>query len=278
MLPKGDVMTNTLVRPPAVANQFYDGDPVRLNYELGKLIGPVKNPEPAFAVIAPHAGYIYSGRVAGKAYAKVIVPQNVVILGPNHTGMGAATAIMTSGVWAMPLGNVPVNSELATQILANSSLLVEDIEAHWHEHSLEVQVPFLQYRQPNLSIVPICLGHISYEACEEIGLAIAKAIKAYGQDVLIVASTDLTHYENQKQAEMKDSLVIDKILSMDPKGLYETVLSYGISMCGIMPTTATLVASIALGASQSELVAYATSGDITGDYSSVVGYASFLIK
>ncbi len=271
-------MNSKFVRQPAVANQFYVGDPIRLSYELDKLIGPVKSPEPAFAVISPHAGYIYSGRVAGKAYSRVVVPKTAVVLGPNHTGLGAAAAIMTEGIWAMPLGNVPINHELATAILDNSRFLMEDIQAHLHEHSLEVQVPFLQYRQPELEIVPICLSHITYDACEDIGQAIAAAIQAYGTDVLIVASTDMTHYEPQEQAEAKDRLAIEKVMSLDPKGLYDTVLSYGISMCGIMPTTVTLIASLALGAKEADLVAYATSGDVTGDYSSVVGYASFIVK
>ncbi len=271
-------MNGNLIRQPAVANQFYDGDPARLGYELGKLIGPVKGAQPALAIISPHAGYIYSGRVAGKAYSKVVVPKTAVVLGPNHTGLGAAAAIMTEGTWAMPLGNVPVNKELAATILNNSRFLMNDVQAHLHEHSLEVQIPFLQYRQPQLQIVPICLSHISYEACEDIGVSIANGIQSHGEDVLIVASTDMTHYEPQEQAEAKDRLAIERILGLDPKGLYKTVLSYGISMCGIMPTTVALIAALALGATEADLVAYATSGDVTGDYASVVGYASFVIK
>ncbi len=266
-----------MIRNPAVANQFYDGDPTRLHYELGKLIGPVKAPRPAIALVAPHAGYVYSGAVAGKAYAQVDVPETVVVLGPNHTGLGAQAALWTTGSWAMPLGTVPVDEELARLIIHGSQYITEDTRAHIYEHSLEVQVPFLQYRQPNLQIVPLCLGHLSYSTCRDIGMAIARAIRELKRPVLIVASTDMTHFEPQQEAETKDRLAIEKVLALDPQGLFETVRSYGITMCGVIPTTVTLVAATSLGATEARLVAYATSGDVSGDYSRVVGYASFII-
>ncbi len=273
-----EISGGNMIRNPSVANQFYEGDPTRLRYELGRLIGPVKSAEPAFALIAPHAGYIYSGAIAGRAYAAVRVPETVVIMGPNHTGLGAPAALWSKGAWEMPLGTVPVDEELSSLINKGSGYLTEDIQAHLYEHSLEVQIPFLQYRQPNLRIVPICLGHLPYPACHEIGMALAQAIKSLSRPVLIVASSDMTHYEPQYEAEAKDRLAIAQVLAMDPQGLFDTVRSHGITMCGIIPATVALVASSALGASDARLVAYGTSGDVTGDYNKVVGYASFVIS
>lgn len=267
-----------VVRRPAVANQFYPGDPHRLHYEVGRLMGDIKGEERAIGVVAPHAGYMYSGHVAGAVYARVHVPQRCIILGPNHTGFGADVAVMADGVWDMPLGAVPICSEVASQILTHCPLAENDAEAHIYEHSLEVQVPFLQYRQKDLEIVPICLSRLSYEDCEALGLAIGKVISKQPGDVLIVASTDMTHYEPQEQAEEKDRLAIERIMALDPKGLYSTVLGHRITMCGYIPTVVTLVAALTLGATGAELVKYATSGDITGDYRQVVGYSGIVIK
>ncbi len=267
----------SIIRKPAVANQFYDGDPRRLKTIVSQLIGPIKAVRPVKAVIAPHAGYVYSGSVAGAAYARVEVPETVVILGPNHTGLGSYAAVMAQGAWNMPLGEVPIANELALEIMSRSNYLEEDIQAHIFEHSLEVQVPFLQVRQPGLSIVPICLGPISYEACEDIGNAIAGAISSYERPVLMVASTDMTHYESHTQAEMKDKMAIEQILALNPRGLYDVVRGYSISMCGVIPTTTTLIAAKSLGATGADLVRYGTSGDVSGDYQQVVGYASIVV-
>ncbi|MEA3385095.1 MAG: AmmeMemoRadiSam system protein B [Thermodesulfobacteriota bacterium] len=267
-----------MIRQPAVADQFYDGNPTRLHYELGKLIGPAKEAKSAKAVVAPHAGYMYSGAVAGAAYAQVEVPETVIILGPSHTGVGSPAALMAKGTWSMPMGTVPISEDLATLMVELSDYLEDDASAHTYEHSLEVQIPFLQYRQPNLSIVPVCLKNLSFSVCKEIGSTIAEAVKQAGKPVLLVASTDMTHYESQEQAEAKDRLAIDKILALDPQGLLETVRGHNISMCGVIPTTVVLVASLALGASSVKLIRYATSGDVTGDYVQVVGYASFVIE
>jgi AmmeMemoRadiSam system protein B len=267
-----------MIRQPAVANQFYDGNPTRLHYELGKLIGPAKEARSAKAIVAPHAGYMYSGAVAGSAYAQVEIPETVIILGPSHTGVGSPAAVMAKGAWSMPMGTVPISEDLAALMIELSDYLEDDAPAHTYEHSLEVQIPFLQYRQPNLSIVPVCLKNLSFSVCKDIGSAIAEAVKQAGKPVLLVASTDMTHYESQEQAEAKDRLAIDKILALDPRGLLETVRGHNISMCGVIPTTVTLVACLALGASSVKLIRYATSGDVTGDYVQVVGYASFIIE
>jgi len=267
-----------LIRRPAVANQFYEGDPVRLRNELSRLIPTTAHARPAIAAVSPHAGYIYSGHVAGAVFSRIKVPEYVVIMGPNHTGYGSYAEIMTEGIWQMPLGDVPVASDLAVKILAQSSVLQEGYQSHLYEHSLEVQVPFLQYLQPALKIVPICLGPLDIDSCMEAGRAVASAVNAFGGPVLLVASTDMSHYVAAEIAKELDSLAIKKILSLDPAGLYKTVKENGISMCGYIPTTITMEASVQLGAAGAELVKYANSGDINGDYNRVVGYAGLVIR
>lgn len=267
-------------RMPAVANMFYPGDKGRLEEQLSTLLRPVPEPKRVLAAISPHAGYMYSGEVAGAVFSQIRVPEAVVILGPNHRGFGTTVAVNASGVWDMPLGPVPINSALAESILKVSTSGVkikDDSEAHEMEHSIEVQVPFLQSLQPGLSIVPIALSHLKYDACQEVGRALAEGIRNHGEEVLLVASTDMTHYESQESAKAKDQIAIDCILDLDPRGLYETVDRHQISMCGVIPTTIVLEAGKILGAGRAELVQYATSGDVTGDYAQVVGYAGFVV-
>lgn len=267
-------------RLPAVANMFYPGDQGELNEQLATFVKPIKEPKKVIAVVSPHAGYIYSGGVAGAVFSQIRIPDAVVILGPNHRGIGANVALSASGVWEMPLGPVSINKDLAESILKAPTSKVkikDDPEAHGMEHSIEVQVPFLQFLQPKVSIVPIALSHLSFDACQEIGRALVQGIQGYGKEVLLVASTDMTHYESQESAKAKDKLAIDQILGLDPRGLYETVARHRISMCGVIPTTIVLEACKALGAGKAELVQYATSGDVTGDYAQVVGYAGFIV-
>ncbi|MBW1739877.1 MAG: AmmeMemoRadiSam system protein B [Deltaproteobacteria bacterium] len=267
-------------RAPAVANMFYPGDRGRLKEQLNAFVRPVPEPKKVLAAISPHAGYVYSGGVAGAVFSQIQIPGTVVILGPNHRGMGAAVAITASGTWDMPLGPVPINEALAESILKVSTSgikIKDDPQAHTMEHSIEVQVPFLQFLQPDVSIVPIALSHLSYDACQEMGRALVRGIRDYKKDVLLVASTDMTHYESQESAQAKDKLAMDRILELDPEGLYETVAQHGISMCGVIPTTIVLEACNGLGASKAALVQYATSGDVTGDYAQVVGYAGLIV-
>jgi AmmeMemoRadiSam system protein B len=267
-------------RIPAVANMFYPGEKSRLEEQLSTLIKRVPDPRKVLAAISPHAGYMYSGGVAGAVFSQITVPEAVVILGPNHRGIGAPVALTSSGAWDMPLGSVPINEDLAECILKISTSAVkieDDPHAHSTEHSIEVQVPFLQFVQPEVSIVPIGLSHLSLDACQEIGQALVQGIQDYGKEVLLVASTDMTHYESQKAAQEKDMLAMDRILELDPKGLYETVARHGITMCGVIPTTIVLEACKVMGAEKAELVQYATSGDVTGDYAQVVGYAGFIV-
>ncbi|MEW6518801.1 MAG: AmmeMemoRadiSam system protein B [Thermodesulfobacteriota bacterium] len=263
-------------RSPVVANQFYPGDPLILKNALADLIpqeaAAKKN---ALAVIAPHAGYIYSGAVAGETFAAVNVPEDVIILGPNHHGHGAPIALMAEGDWDMPLGRVPINSKLAN--LITDPVIDRDELAHRFEHSLEVQVPFLQMLQKNLSIVPLVISHVPYSHCQAAGKAIAKAIKQYQKAVLLVASTDMTHYEPRFSASQKDHLALEQVKNLDPRGLYDTVLGQRISMCGIMPTTIVLLAALELGARHAQLIRYTDSGETSGDTDHVVGYAGLVV-
>ncbi|MEM4699474.1 MAG: AmmeMemoRadiSam system protein B [Candidatus Nezhaarchaeales archaeon] len=278
------------MRRPAVAGYFYESDPKALRARiegcfLSKL-GPGKLPKVATdgprrikGLVAPHAGYMYSGPVAAHAYLALAedgIPDTVVIIGPNHTGWGAGISMMADGWWRTPLGDIEIDSELARAIQERSELIAIDEEAHLGEHSIEVQLPFLAYLYgTRVKFVPICMMLQSYEACVDVGRAVASASR--GRNVVIVASSDFTHYESQASAEAKDRLAIELIERLDPKGLLEVVESRGISMCGPGPVAAMLIASSLLGATSAKLLKYATSGDVTHDYSSVVGYSSILV-
>lgn len=269
-----------MIRHPAVAHQFYPGDPQDLKETLTELIPPFPSDlrKKAFAVISPHAGYMYSGKIAGETFSRVNIGKDVIILGPNHHGLGEQVAVMHDGLWEMPIGSVPVNTALAKLLIQLAPLMTIDETAHRHEHSLEVQVPFLQYFQPNLSLVPIALSHIPYALCEQLGKGLASAIKAYNKEVLLVASSDMTHYESRKAATQKDRLAIDRILALDPQGLYQTVLGQRITMCGVIPATVALIAALELGATKAELVRYTDSGEASGDTRQVVGYAGLIVS
>ncbi len=268
----------TVIRRPVVAGRFYPGDPASLGRELSRLIPSGMERVEALAVVSPHAGYIYSGHVAGAVFGQVEVPARVVVLGPNHTGLGARAAVMATGVWETPLGRIPVDEELSGLLLARSRVVEADVQAHAYEHSLEVQLPFIQAVRHDFSLLPICLQYLDYGECVEVGEALAETIAEVGGGVLMVASTDMTHYEPHETAKAKDALALARIEALDPKGLYDTVRDHSISMCGIIPTTIALVAARRLGATQARLVRYATSGEVSGDFDQVVGYAGFVIR
>ncbi len=267
-----------MLRQPAVAGQFYPGAPAELAAQVQEFMKVDAEPGGALMVVSPHAGYMYSGRTAGQVVGRVEVPPRVVLVGPNHRGLGAQAALMSQGQWETPLGLVSLDAELATQLLERSRLLEEDTLAHQFEHSLEVQVPFLQARRPDLKLTPLCLGSLSYAACQEIGLALARAVTDLDEPVLLVASTDMSHYEPAEAARQKDMKAIQHILALDPQGLYDTVRNLGITMCGVLPTTVCLVAAKHLGAKRAELVEYTNSGAATGDYRQVVGYAGLIVR
>ena len=269
-----------MLRSPAVAHQFYPGDASTLRKTVSSLIPDVDKAKKrkALAVISPHAGYIYSGSCAGETFAHAFIPEDVIILGPNHHGRGARVALFKEGAWDMPMGQVPINQQLANLVLDAVLDADEDDLAHRFEHSLEVQVPFLQFLQTKLNIVPIVISHLPYSSCKVIGEGIAHAIKNYHKPVLIVASSDMTHYESRESATRKDSFAIDRIKSMDPEGLYQVVAEKSISMCGFIPATVALAAARELGATRAELIRYTDSGETSGDTWQVVGYAGFVIS
>lgn len=266
-------------RVPAVAGQFYPADPKTLR-NLIKSLYPanISTRKKILAAISPHAGYIYSGGVAAETLSQIDLPDDVIILGPNHHGYGAELAIMSEGTWQMPMGSVTVNQQLATDIIDRSSIFTADPTAHIQEHSLEVQIPFLQYQNPNIKIVPICLSYISLDKCREAANSLADSIKSWPKPVTIIASSDMTHYEPREVASRKDHLALDCIERMDAEGLYNTVIREQISMCGFIPATIALLAANLLGAQQADLVRYTDSGEASGDTSQVVGYAGLLIS
>jgi AmmeMemoRadiSam system protein B len=231
----------------------------------------------ALAAVVPHAGYIYSGAVAAQTFKRLDIPSTVVVIGPNHHGIGADLALMREGRWRMPMGEVNINSALADNLLAGEAFSA-DYTAHLQEHSLEVQIPFLQYFAGELDIVPVCASYISYAQCRRAGEELARAIKAWPQPVLMVASTDMTHYESRNTASRKDSMALDCIQRLDPEALYATVIREQISMCGFIPVTIVLTAAVLLGASQAELVRYSDSGEVSGDIEQVVGYAGLVVS
>jgi len=274
-----------MIREPSVAGSFYPIDAGMLHSQIEGLLGGVKSAGDVDAIgaVSPHAGYVYSGKVAAQVFSWIKPADTYVILGPNHHGMGAAFALMREGVWRTPLGEVRLDSYLAEEILKRSKHLEDDFLAHQREHSIEVQVPFIQYFKPDAQIVPVTVSHYSpggdlLQILEDIGGAIAGAVDAVDEKVVVVASTDFSHYEPQKKAEENDKRALDAILARDPKKLLDVVREYNISMCGAGPTAATIVACNILGATKADLVEYMTSGDTTGDYAQVVGYGGVLIR
>lgn len=265
------------VRHPAVAGRFYPGDPDSLLAEIHTYESPDDNPISALGCVAPHAGYMYSGHVAGAVYAHLEIPQRCVILCPNHTGMGTPLSIMSEGKWETPLGEVSLDADLASALKQSFPLLSEDAQAHRSEHAIEVQLPFLQARRRDFTFVPIALGTSHFEALTRLGEALADVIAAQSEPVLIIASSDMNHYESDRVTRVKDHKAIDRILALDPRGLYDVVTNEDISMCGFGPTVAMLTASKKLGATQAELIKYATSGDVSGDRNMVVGYAGVAV-
>jgi AmmeMemoRadiSam system protein B len=264
-------------REPAVAGRFYPADPVMLREDVSSYLSPGGQRAAAIGCVVPHAGYIYSGQVAGAVFSRLQVPRLCVVLCPNHTGMGHPLAVMKEGQWRTPLGKVPVDSELADRLLGAFPALAEDEAAHHAEHAVEVELPFLQLIQPDLAFVPIAVGTARLILLQHLGQALAAAIREMGEPVLIVASSDMNHYEDDATTRVKDAKAIEKILVLDPVGLYETVTQEAISMCGFGPTVAMLTAARLLGAKKAELVQYATSGDFSGDRDMVVGYAGMIV-
>jgi AmmeMemoRadiSam system protein B len=267
-----------MIRRSAVAGTFYPGSRSELKTMLKEFIDHDIPKRKAIAIISPHAGYIYSGRVAGKIFSSVELPRDFIILSPNHTGLGARAALMDSGHWETPMGPAEVNSGLAHLLKNHCSSLEVDSIAHQREHSLEVQLPFLQYLLTDFSFVPICISTQNYDELCQIGKGIAASVQEYENSVLILVSSDMTHYEDAESAKKKDMKAIKMVEKVDPRGLYDVVRKEGITMCGFAPAVSALEACRILGARKGNLIAYATSGDETGDYGSVVAYAGLLVN
>ena len=265
-------------RPPAVAGQFYQASAERLALQVGEFIDPNAAKEDAIGVVSPHAGLMYSGAVAGAVYSSIRFPRTFLLLGPNHTGLGSRFALMESGEWEIPTGVFRIDSRLAGKVLQNCPAVSADARAHLFEHSLEVQLPFISHFSRDVSIVPLALSGASFVECIELAGGIVRAIRSVDYRVVIVASSDMSHYLPDRTARKKDGMAIDRILALDPEGLFETVQRERISMCGYMPATVMLAAAKELGAGSARLVKYATSGEVSGDYDSVVGYAGIVVR
>jgi AmmeMemoRadiSam system protein B len=275
----------TAVRQPAVAGRFYPANAQHLRAEVETYTtvpaSAAAEPETkirALGCLVPHAGYMYSGHVAGAVFRRLELPRRFVILCPNHTGMGEPLAIMSEGSWHTPLGDVPIDQELAEQLKSRLPLLSEDQVAHQYEHALEVQLPFLQVLAPGFRIVPITVGTSNFEVLSALGVVIGTVAAEAGEPVLVVASSDMNHYESDSVTRVKDRRAIDQLLALDPRGLYDVVHQADISMCGYGPAVAMLTAARKLGATRAELIRYATSGDVSGDRDMVVGYAGIAVS
>jgi AmmeMemoRadiSam system protein B len=266
-----------MLREPAVAGRFYPADAAVLRGDLHSYLPPHHQHVSTIACMAPHAGYIYSGAVAGAVFSRIAIPSRCIILCPNHTGRGHPLSLMSEGEWRTPLGDVNINNELAENLLQAFPALTNDAEAHRFEHAIEVELPFLQVIRPEISFVPITVGTSRLVLLEKLGEALAQVIQNFGREVLIIASSDMNHYEDDATTRVKDRKAIEQILALDPVGLHQTVINESISMCGFAPTVVMLTAAKRLSAKKADLVQYATSADVSGDRETVVGYAGIVV-
>jgi len=279
------------IRRPTQAGAFYERDAESLEKQIESCFlhkfGPGNIPKVNIAglrqivgLVCPHAGYMFSGPVAAHSYYKLALdgkPDIVVLFGPNHTGYGSALAVFNEGCWRTPLGDVEVDEDIANQIVRESKIVDVDESAHLYEHSIEVQLPFLQYLYGSeFKIVPICFLMQDLSSAREVGQAVAKVLS--GKNAIIIASSDMTHYEPQSTASEKDRLALNAVAEMDETRFYSVVESRQISICGYGPVAALIIAAKFLGAREAKLLCYKTSGDVIGDYSSVVGYAAICLE
>jgi AmmeMemoRadiSam system protein B len=274
-----------MLRLPAVAGRFYPGNSVELAATVRRL-SATRNGDPradsgadklsVTACLVPHAGYMYSGAVAGEVLGRIALPKKVLILGVRHFPRGESAAILSNGAWRTPLGDAPIDTELAMALRDACPLLREDVVAHGQEHSLEVQIPFLQVLAPGFSFVPVALGTVRFEDLVRVGEAVASVLTAARERVLLLATSDLNHYEDDATTRVKDAKAVEKLLALDARGLFDVCRTEKISMCGLGPAVATITALWAMGVKDGELVRYATSADVSGDTSSVVGYAGLV--
>ena len=266
-------------RQPVVAGQFYPGSAAALAGEVRSLLGPAQDqtgrPQTLLAMV-PHAGWVYSGAVCGRTLAQASLARTILLLGPNHTGLGEPLAVWPAGRWLFPGGHLAVDENLAAALLAAEPRLAADESAHVQEHSLEVIVPFLWSLDPQARIVPVCVSEPNLAALLDVGRNVAETLAARGEPVSVVVSSDMSHYIPHEQAKARDALAVEAACRLDPEGLYRVVRERGISMCGVLPMTLGLAVARGLGASAAELAAYATSGEVNRDFRRVVGYAGVL--
>jgi MEMO1 family protein len=269
-----------MLRLPAVAGRFYPSHPGELTALVRTYIGtdPGRPPIPVRACLVPHAGYIYSGHVAGAVLARIALPGKIIILGVRHSPRGEPAAILSRGAWRTPLGDARIDEALAEALKKACPLLREDSVAHGTEHSLEVQLPFLQVLAPNFTFVPVALGTVRFESLVSVGEAIGRVLESTKESVLLLTTSDLNHYEDDATTRIKDRKAIEQLLALNPRGLYDTCSDEDISMCGLGPAAAMLTALNALGVKKPELVKYATSADMSGDRNAVVGYAGMIFS
>jgi MEMO1 family protein len=266
-----------MLREPVVAGRFYPGDRRSLEAELEEIIPQDVAKIDAIGVVSPHAGYMYSGSIAGKVYGRLKQKDTYIILGPSHTGVGAKFA-MSDDSWRTPMGTLRADTVFIESLLGSSGLLRVDQTGHAGEHAIEVQLPFLQKTSPESLIVPITVQCDNYVELSEVAHAIVSSVKDTEKKIMIIASSDMTHFEPRATAGVKDQMALDKILDIDPEGLLETVTRKGISMCGVLPVVLMLAVARDLGANRTELVEYSDSGEVTGDVSDVVGYAGIIVS
>lgn len=267
-----------MIRQPAVAGQFYPSSSSKLSSEISGYTRNDLKREKAIGIVSPHAGIIYSGQVAGEVYSRIKIPDTFVIMGPNHHLIGSDVAVMSSGSWQIPTGALTIDENLAQRLIDKIPLISEDSFAHTMEHSLEVQTPFVLQFSSNVKIVPIVMAIDSLDSCRDIGESMADVIREIGYEVTIIASSDMSHYVSDSTARAQDGMAIERMTDLDPEGLYRTVRKEGISMCGVIPATTMLFAAKKLGATDSTLVKYMTSGEVSGDFEQVVGYAGIIVK
>ncbi len=280
-----------MIRKPAVAGMFYESDEDSLKERIkwcyqhkigpGKIPGEIGTKRSIKGLISPHAGYAYSGPVAAHSYLELAedgIPETVVILCPNHTGMGSGLSTMTEGSWLTPLGTVEIDEEFALRLLDQDILLDDDPSAHLREHSCEVQLPFLQEITPNFRMVPICMMMQDIQTSRELGQAIVKTAGDLEREVVVIASTDFTHYQPHEVAQSQDLKVLQAISQLDEEAMIKVIQEYNVTMCGYGPVIATMVAAKAMGATESDILKYATSGETGGDYTAVVGYGSAVFR
>ncbi|MGR3311497.1 MAG: AmmeMemoRadiSam system protein B [Candidatus Brocadiales bacterium] len=267
-----------MVRQPVVAGSFYPLDAATLRAQIEGFIDKGCTKERVLGIVAPHAGYAYSGKVAGAVFSHSIIPETALILAPNHSGYGPLYSIWPNGSWRTPLGDVAIDVELVQELLYECDILEKDKDAHKAEHSAEVMVPFLQCFNPKIKVAVIVISSSNFSEIKTFGVNISSAIKRVRPNTLVIASSDMTHYESRQSANRKDKVAINEILALNEYGLYDKVHEMDISMCGVSPVISMLVCSKERGARHGELVLYGTSGDTTGDYEQVVGYAGIIIK